>query len=384
MHAPGYFDANATTPLFPRAREVLAEALDRQWHNPSSLYHEGGTVRRSLEAARDRLAELLKIDDPRRIVFTSGATEGNNTLLRHLAITSAADAVVLISPVEHPCVRQPAAALFGDRAIKAPLELEGTADAILRSRPALVSVMAANNETGVLQPWMEIARVCRELGIPFHTDAAQWIGKQPLAGLADCDWVTASAHKFGGPKGTGFLIVPEDLTQLCGSALGGSQENGLRAGTENAPGVLAMVAALEEAEARRPACSAAGRDSFEARCRELVPGTECVGAGLPRLWNTSLCILPDFPNRKWLTRLSHLGFQVGAGSACSTGKGRPSPVLEAMNLDPAAMGRVIRASASWATSPEDWSALANAVHQTWLDLQDPASESRNDRKIKLP
>lgn len=384
MPSRGYFDANATTPLFPRARAVFVEALDRQWHNPSSLYHEAGAVRRALEAARDRLAELLGMDDPCRIVFTSGATEANNVLLRHAAGTATPDAAVMTSPVEHPCVREPAAALFPGRYFKAPLDVAGTAEAIRRHRPALVSVMAANNETGSLHPWKELSGECRSLGVPFHTDAAQWIGKQPLTGLAGCDWVTASAHKFGGPKGTGFLVVPGGLTGLCGSLLGGAQENGLRAGTENTPSILAMVAALEEAGTRLPACSPAGRDAFEARCRDLIPGTEFAASRMPRLWNTSLAILPDFSNRKWLTRLSHLGFQVGAGSACSTGKGQPSPVLEGMNLEPAAMGRVIRASASWDTSPDDWLALADAFHQVWQDLQNPSAETRDERKLRLP
>lgn len=385
MQQNGYFDANATAPMFPSAREVFLDALDRRWHNPSSLYHEAGAARRALEEAREELAALLGLDEPRRLVFTCGATEANNVVLRHVAATAPADAAVVTSAVEHPSLRAPASALFPGRVHLAPsnLDAHAGADWIRQNRPAFVSVMAANNETGILHPWREIRSHCRELGIPFHSDAAQWIGKLPLDELGACDWVTGSAHKFGGPKGAGFLVIPETLSTLRGSFLGGPQEQGLRAGTENTPALLAMASALTEAESARQACSSAGRDAFESRLRELIPGIRIAGEGHPRLWNTSLVALPEFGNLKWLTRLSHLGFQVSTGSACSSGKNHPSHVLEALGFDFNEMGRVLRASSLWHTRKEDWLALAAALRQVWEELLEPTSESRRKRNVRL-
>ena len=382
MHPSGYFDANATTPLFAAARAVFVEALERNWHNPSSLYHEAGAVRRALETARDQLADQLGLSDSHRIVFTSGATESNNLLLRHFAATAPTDSTIVTSHVEHPCLREPAATLFPARVVEAPFELPETLDLIRNRQPALVSVMAANNETGVLHPWHELCSLCRELEIPFHTDAAQWIGKMPLEGIGECDWITGSSHKFGGPKGAGFLVVPSDLPKLHGSFSGGPQEQGRRAGTENTPAVLAMCTALEEAESLLSGCTHSGRDAFEARLRELLPGTRFVGAKRPRLWNTSLFCLPEFGNLKWLTRLSHLGFQVSTGSACSSGAGHPSHVMEAMGLPPSEMGRVLRASSLWQTRLEDWISLADAIEQVGAELENPTPESRLRRKVQ--
>lgn len=380
MHLPGYFDANATTPLFPAAREVFLNALDRHWHNPSSLYHEAGAARKALEDSREQLADLLGLDDPARLIFTSGATEANNLLLRHHAAVLPAPDSVLISTVEHPSLREPAARCFPGRVIEASPDPDALLEQIRASRPGLVSLMAANNETGLLHPWPELRSLCADLAIPFHTDAAQWIGKEPLTGLGTCGWITGSAHKFGGPKGAGFLVVPAGDTPLRGSFLGGPQEHGRRAGTENVPALLAMAAALAEAESLRGQTSSRGRDAFESQVTALLPGCRFLGAGLPRLWNTSLFVLPEFGNLKWLTRLSHLGFQVSTGSACSAGKGHPSRVLEAMGLDACDMGRVLRASALWQATPEHWLALASALHQVWLDLRHPSPSARQNRK----
>ncbi|MEO0448274.1 MAG: aminotransferase class V-fold PLP-dependent enzyme [Verrucomicrobiota bacterium] len=389
MDLSGYFDFNATTPLLPRAREIFFHAQEAYWQNPSSLYHPAGATRRVLEEAREHVADLFQLDEPRRLIFTSGATEANNLVFRHVRTTAPADARVLISPFEHPCIRAASSELFRDHCDLLPLDaahqidLEAAITMLRGNPPAFVSLMAANNETGAQFPWESLLDACREESIPFHTDASQWLGKLPIRRFADCDWVTGSAHKFGGPKGVGFLIVPEDLTALLGTLLGGPQEFGLRAGTENAPAILALEAAIHEADQLQDSASPVPRDAFEERLREFLPEVRFLATEGARLWNTSLFVVPEHNNLKWLTRLSHHGFFVSTGSACSAGKGNPSQVLEALEVPYDDMGRVIRASGGWSTTEEDWLALAGSLHLTWKELNEPSTRSRKKRNIQL-
>jgi cysteine desulfurase len=355
-----YFDHNATTPLCPAAREAWLEAADRFWHNPSSLYREAGAAKRRLEDAREELADRLGCDSPERVVFTSGATEGNQAVMRHAA--GSGKKRVFLSDQEHPSLREAAFREFGREGTT-----EGEFDDERLEDYALVSMMAANNETGLLLPWKDLAASCREVGIPFHTDAAQWIGKLPAADLgAQCDWITGCAHKFGGPKGTGFLVIPEGETANFRWFVGGPQEHGHRAGTEDLPGILAMLAAQREktdpflAENRER--WQLDRDTFEAALGQRLTGVKFVGRRADRLWNTSMLVLPGAEsNLKWLTRLSSRGFSVSTGSACSAGKGAPSHVMAAMGLSPDEMSRVIRVSGGWKTKAGDWMALGEAI-----------------------
>ena len=368
-----YFDHNATTRLCEAAREAWIEANASAWQNPSSLYREAGQAKRRLEDAREWLGDRLGVE-PECVVFTSGATEANNAVLAHARRQGRGDSVA-IAAIEHPSVRAAAREWFGSEGVRElPVDETGVLD-VDRAReileaseaaPALVSVMAANNETGVLQPWEALALACRERGIPYHCDAAQWIGKRPLAEMGEkVDFLTGCAHKFGGPKGTGFLVIPEAAEGAFRFITGGPQESGHRGGTEDLPGILAMVAALrektdgvlEENEARW----LADRDRFESCLQERLSGVRLVGSEVPRLWNTSMFVLPRHPNLKWLTRLSDLGFGVSTGSACSAGRGNPSRVMEAMGLDYEEMGRVIRVSGGWETGSDDWEALLEAL-----------------------
>lgn len=369
----GYFDNNATTPLFPAARKALMESLDTHWHNPSSLYPAAGLAKRRLEESRERLAELLGIENAERIVFTSGATESNNLVVRHLAATRP-EHRTLLSAVEHPSLLDPASRNLGNRLSLVPvtetgvLDLDALQEQFREKKVGLVSVMAANNETGVLQPWLETGELAREHGAWFHSDATQWIGKLDAGQLASCDWLSGSAHKFGGPKGIGFLVLPPGLHRLEGAQSGGPQEHGFRAGTENYPAVAAMIAALEYAIQRADGRDkiASDRDAFETDVLQRLPGCRICGAASPRLWNTSMLVLPEHKNLKWLTRLAEKGFFLSTGSACSSGKGNPSHVMQAMGLDFKQMGRVLRISAGWDTARSDWQALAGAfgeVHQ---------------------
>jgi len=375
----GYFDHNATTPISGAALAAWQDAATRHWQNPSSLYREAGEARNLLEVTRETLADYFGIDDPERLVFTSGATEANNAVIRHLA---AAGGVIAISGLEHPCVQVPVEALFPEDRVRRIPVVAGTGvidfavlgQWITDGEVHCVSVMAANNETGALQPWREIAELCREAGVRYHNDAAQWIGKGPVAGLERCDFVTGSGHKFGGGKGAGFLILPEDFDEIdFHGQIGGPQEDGRRAGTEDLPGIVAMVAALtERPDAARVESGeglAAERDAFERRIEKEI-GCRLLAAAGPRLWNTSMFVLPHTKNLKWLTRLSQRGFSVSTGAACSAGKGNPSTVMAAMGLDYGEMGRVIRVSGGWTSGGEEWDALARALVEVGRDLRD--------------
>lgn len=375
----GYFDHNATTPMSAAALESWKRVAVKHWHNPSGLYPAAGEARHLLEEKRETLADIFDVDEPERIVFTSGASEANNAVIRHLA---AAGGVIAVSGLEHPCVLAPVEAFFPeDRIRRIPvvpetgvIDLEMLGNWIVDGELACVSVMAANNETGALQPWREIAALCREAGTRYHTDAAQWIGKRPVAGLAGCDFVTASGHKFGGGKGVGFLVLPEDFEEVdFHSQIGGPQEEGRRAGTEDLPGIAALVEALGERSdsPRWESADALGtcRDAFERRIGSVI-GCRPLAAAGPRLWNTSLFVVPRAKNLKWLTRLGRRGFCVSTGSACSAGKGDPSSVMLAMGLEYGEMGRVIRASGGWSTTEEDWIALADAFLEVAEELRE--------------
>ena len=380
----GYFDANATTPLHPAAREAWLQVADRHWRNPSSLYPAAAAAREQLEDARWRLAELIG-SEPESLVFTSGATESNNALFRALAdrhTAGAGDGWVWISAIEHPAVHLPAHRNFPGRVDRLPTDSNGYLRLdLLEQRlasgppPLLVSVMAANNETGGIQPWGEVARLCRQAGVEFHCDASQWLGKMPAAGLHACDWLTGSGHKFGGPKGIGFLKLPDDIDWQPAFQVGGAQQQDRRAGTEDVAGALAMVTALEQRAGLVDDPDwrhqrAGWRDRFEQVVGDRLPGAVPLAAAAldGRLWNTSMLRLPGGRNVKWLTRLARLGFEVSTGSACSAGAGKPSLVLAAMDLPEDAMPRVLRFSSLWETEETDWQQLADALAAVAAEL----------------
>jgi cysteine desulfurase len=350
----GYFDANATTPLHPAAR---AAWLAAPWHNPSSLYREAAEAREQLDQCRTRLADLLGCE-PGDLVFLSGATEANNAVIDHFARRGGR---IAVSAMEHPSVREPAVgAVLLPATSAGVMDLDALREVLKGETPTMVSLMAANNETGVLQPWREALDLCRERGVAFHCDAAQWLGKLPCAGLGDCDFLTGSAHKFGGPKGVGFLKAGDSRPLRW--LRGGPQEERRRAGTENLPGIAAMVAALEALEPRLAERDEweSQRNAFETAIKAAIPDIRIIGEHAPRLWNTVLLILPEHANVKWLARLSRAGFQVSTGSACSSGGGA-SEVLAAMGFPEDDLQRVLRISSTWDHTPEDWDGLAAAM-----------------------
>ncbi len=372
MRVP-YFDHNATTPLAPVARDAWLKAQDEVWQNPSSPYRAAVQVKLRLDAAREKLALVLG-GESEHYVFTSGATEAANLVLAHWARVLPADAVVALNPTEHPCVRDAALYYFGDRVrwldvIRAGVVSVETVKAVV-GRVGAVAIMAANNETGVIQPWAAIAAVCRSACVPYLCDASQWLGKLPAGGLGDVDFVIGAAHKFGGPKGVGFLKIGAQAEGLRGQS-GGAQERGHRAGTEDFPSIAAMVAALAEAEGKQMLLETERlrwREVFEQAALAAVPGVQVVGAGADRLWNTVLLLMPHGENHRWVARLDKRGFQVSTGSACATGKEGPSHVLAAMGYTAEEAKRVIRVSAGWETGADDWQALAAALTEVTMEL----------------
>jgi cysteine desulfurase len=363
-----YFDHNATTPLVPEARDAWLDASEHFSGNPSSPHRAGARADAALTEAREKLATILGCDAT-EIIFTSGATESSNAVLNAIARKDS-DREVWISAIEHPCVITPAQFYFGKRLRFIPvphsgvLDLNFLAGELKSNRPALVAVMAANNETGALQPWREALSLCRERDVPFFCDAAQWMGKLPAAGLGACDWASGCAHKFGGPRGVGFLKVPG--TRWTPLLHGGPQEEQRRAGTENVAGILSMIAALEIRESMiarnlHPPLAAA-RDQFERELISALPGAEIVSADASRLWNTSAALMPEADcQQRWVVKLDKLGFAVSTGSACASGKEEPSHVLRAMKYSPADAARMLRFSAGWETPADDWQKLLDGL-----------------------
>ena len=370
-----YFDYNATAPLRPEAKAAWLSATEDLWLNPSSPYRAAARVHAHLAEVRSVVAGLFAVA-AERVVFNSGATEANNAIFAHWAATLPANTRIGVSPTEHPSVLAAAQHFFGERVIWLALDGNGAVDVaalqqVLSERQlAAVSVMAANNETGILNDWAAIATACRAQGVPYHCDASQWIGKLPLDHLQTCDFLTGAAHKFGGPKGVGLCLLPAENSGFM-SLTGGAQEFGHRAGTEDVAGILAMVAALQAVERG----SAQGRDAFLVELGQVLPAVEVVGLAAPRLCNTALLIMPEFASVRWIRALEKRGFLVSAGSACSTGKQGPSPVLAAMGVPADAMQRVLRVSSGWATSVADWLALAAAMAECRSMLSSEADGS---------
>ncbi|HZI32425.1 MAG TPA: aminotransferase class V-fold PLP-dependent enzyme, partial [Candidatus Binatia bacterium] len=334
-----------------------------------------------LADAREKLAGHLGCH-PLDIIWTSGATEANNTVMHHFAKKLGPAGEVWISAIEHPCVFDSAQHYFGKRAKLIPVTQEGVIDLdwltieLADSRPGLVAVMAANNETGVIQPWREACAICHQYKVPFFTDAVQFIGKMPLAGLGECDYISGAAHKFGGPRGVGFLKIPH-RSSIAPLLFGGKQEGSRRAGTENVPIIASMMAALDVREKQiarsEHLLRKLWRDNFEAALLRALPATTIIGQNQPRLWNTVSALMPDGDRKlQWVIRLDKAGFAVSTGSACTTGKEEPSHVLSAMGYKTAQAVRAVRYSAGWETTEADWDALLKAIVKVHDEMQHKA------------
>ncbi|MGY8678689.1 cysteine desulfurase family protein [Bradyrhizobium sp. UFLA05-153] len=367
-----YLDWNATTPLRPEARAAMVAAYDLVG-NPSSVHAEGREARRLVEAARAALARAVA-GLPRNVIFTSAGTEANALALsRGLKGTSGGPMErLLVSAVEHASVlaggRFPADAVSPIHVTRTGVVDVGHLKALLASGPpALVSIMAANNETGALQPVAEAARIVHEAGGLLHVDAIQVLGKIPFdINEISADLATFSAHKIGGPKGIGALVVAEGVTGLEPLLRGGGQELGRRAGTENVPGIAGFGAAVtaavqalaEDAERLRTL-----RNRLENGLR-TVPGTMIFSEDAGRLPNTTLFTAPGLKAETAVIGFDLEGIAVSSGSACSSGKVQPSHVLSAMGFDPKTAQGAVRLSLGWSTQEAD----INRTLEAWRKL----------------
>jgi len=366
-----YFDHNATTPLDPRVLEAFLEALKTCPGNASSVHRLGQEARARLEEARGRLARLLGCR-PDEVIFVSGGTEADN-----LAIFGAVRSIprldkhVITTQVEHPAVLNACRQLQaeGVQVTFLPVDGQGRVDPdavrkAIRPQTVLISVMHANNETGVIQPVAEIARIAQEAGILFHSDGIQAVGKIAVNLEAlGASYYAVSAHKFYGPKGVG-VVVARNGAPLSPILFGGRQERARRPGTENVPGAVAMAVAAElaieslEDEGRRLAVL---RDRLEQAILERIPGTGVNGGGARRLPNTTNIYFDGINAEALLIALDLKGFAVSTGSACSSGKVEPSHVLLAMGL-PADRARAsIRFSLGRSNTEEEVDALVEAL-----------------------
>ena len=335
-----YLDNNATTPLDPAVIEEMLPFLTRYYGNPSSGYAFAAKARKAVELARERLAALLRCE-PSEIIFTSGGTESSNAVIHSAVQFEPRGKHLVISSVEHSAVLRPCQDLEkrGCHVTFLDVDRDGNVDvgqveAAIRPETALVSIMWANNETGVLFPVERIAEICHRKGVLFHTDAVQAIGKIPIR-LRDTavNFLSLSAHKFHGPKGVGALYVNR-RTRFTPLVAGGGQENGRRGGTENAAGIVGLGKAAELAGKHliEGKCSVRSmRDRFEKALLETVNGALVNGAGAERIPNTSSLAFEGIESSAALLLLDRHRICCSAGSACRTGSQEASHVLRAMN-----------------------------------------------------
>ena len=370
-----YLDHNATAPLRPEAKAAMLGALDATG-NAQSVHAEGRRARGRIEAARKQIAKLVDCADS-EIIFTSGGSESNALVLRG-AIQGAADAGqritrLIVSAIEHDSVLANAALCeatnAGIRVIHAPVTAQGVIDLaelrrLLREGKgrALISIMAANNETGVIQPIAEIVAEAKEAGALVHCDAVQAAGKIPFSfAKLGFDYATFSAHKIGGPQGVGALVARAGVP-LASQIAGGGQERGNRAGTENVAAIAGFGAAAEAAtrELDRIGSLQILRDNAERELCTLHPNAIVLGTAAPRLPNTICLAAPGMSAETLVIALDLDGFAVSAGAACSSGKVRQSHVLTAMDVEPALAQNAIRISFGQDTTADDLSAFAEA------------------------
>jgi cysteine desulfurase len=362
--SPVYLDYNATAPLRPEALAAMTDALARPG-NPSSVHAAGRAARARVEQARGDIAALVG-GPASTVVFTSGGTEANALAIDSAVATGSKR--LIVSAIEHDSVLETARA-SGAAVEHLPVDANGVADlAWLRTRleswdPAdgrpFVALMLANNETGVIQPVLEASEIIRAADGWLHVDAVQGAGKILTDSRAlGADTLSVSAHKLGGPQGVGALTFGPRAA-LVRRQHGGGQERGRRAGTENVAGIAAFAAAARAA-LREPDLTPAWRDAAAARLK--AQGAVIVGEGASRLANTLCVAAPGQDAALQVMSLDLAGVMVSAGSACSSGKVKPSHVLTAMGLGDLA-ACAIRVSGGWASTQADWDAFAEAWSQ---------------------
>ena len=366
-----YLDHNATTPVLPEALGAMLPWLSSQWGNPSSIHAAGRAARRAVEEAREKVAALLSAS-PEQVVFTSGATEANNAAIHSALLQNPSKRHIVTSMVEHSAVLAYCDHLekhWGVEVTRLPVDSSGSLspddlrDAIRRDT-AIVSLMWANNETGVIWPVSEFAAICAEKGVPFHTDAVQAVGKIPVDFRASgASFLSISGHKFGAPKGIGVLLMvdPERFEPML---FGGKQEHNHRGGTENVPHIVALGTAAATALARDSEVwekVAALRNAFERMVLESIDGALINGGVSQRLPNTSNIHFPGLDGDALVTFLDQQGICVSSGSACLESAITPSHVILAMTGSHDTASESIRISLGLQTTQQELKLLSDAL-----------------------
>jgi cysteine desulfurase len=375
MTERAYFDWNATAPLREEARAAMVAALGLTG-NASSVHAEGRVARQAIEAAREKVA-ILAGAEAKNVTFTSGATEANM-----LALTPALETAgekrkrdkLLVSAIEHPSVLS--GGRFAPEAVeKLPvtnaglLDLHALRTALARTERPLVSVMLANNETGIIQPISDIARIVHAANGVLHVDAVQAPGRIDcrMGGLG-ADMMSLSAHKLGGPQGAGALIRRGDIHIAEPLIKGGGQERSLRAGTENVAAIVGFGAAAAVANQTDAARMAALRDRLETGLKSATPQAIFFGQSSARLPNTTLFAVPGMKAETAIIAFDLNGIAVSSGSACSSGKVQASHVLAAMGVEPQLSRGAVRLSLGWSTTEADVERLLSAWNKVVSSL----------------
>lgn len=374
-----YLDFNATCPPLRVSLDAAEQAATQAPGNPSSLHWAGRAARRFVDDARDKLAAYLGAESG-SVVFTSGGSESNNIAI-HSVLSASEPGSIVTTAIEHPAVLKPLERFSTDKA-KAQgwsvSQVRPEASGVVRAEhmiaainkdTRLVCMMLANNESGAVQPVQQVADYCREQGISMLVDAVQGLGKKSLNfKTLGVDFMSLSAHKIGGPKGVGVLLVRRGV-KLLELTPGGGQERGRRSGTENVPGIAGFAAALGEInfESFAPI-----RDLFEKELSERLPSASIIAKDVERTSNTSLVMLPGMDGETLLMQLDLAGFAVASGSACSSGKREPSHVLMAMSMSEQMARSSIRVSFGPGNSEDDAIALVDALVTVFKRLKQMA------------
>ncbi len=370
-----YFDHNATTPLDQRVLEAMLPFLREQYGNASSRHDMGITARRAVDQAREQVAALVNVRPP-QVVFTSGGTEANNLFIKGAA-EILKPSQVAVSAIEHPCVARPAEALArkGWQLRKLAVTGDGVVDMndvddALQTKTGMVSVMLANNESGVIQPVAEIAERARAAKAWMHTDAVQALGKIAVDFEAlQVHAMTVSAHKIYGPKGAGALIVDKRI-ELAPLLSGGGHEHGLRSGTENVPAIVGFGAACDLAAGRLDEI-AAQLEKLRARVEQGLSamGAVIFGNHAQRVPNTSYFAFRGIDGETLIIELDKMGFGVAAGAACSSTNPEPSATLLAMGVAPEIARGAVRFSLGVSNTAQDVDAFLAALKQVVARLK---------------
>lgn len=378
MFAPIYLDHNATTPLHPAVLAAMLPWLESQFGNASSRHEYGRAARQAIDLARQQVAAAVNAH-PTEIVFTSGGSETNNLFLKGAA-AALKSGLLAVSAVEHPCVLKPAAQLARQGWAVRHVAVDGSGKLdladyaeILLAKPKLISIMLANNETGVLQDIPALAAAAKAGGGWFHTDAIQALGKLPLdfraLNAAGVHALSLSAHKAGGPKGAAALVLDKRV-ELQPLIAGGGHERGVRSGTENVPAIVGFGVAAELA-AQHVAELPIHLKTLQAK---LEKGLSALGARIfavdaPRLPNTSYFAFPDLDGETLVGKLDREGFALASGAACSSANPEPSHVLRAMGVAPEIARGAVRVSLGAGNTADEMDQLINALQVTVGRLQ---------------